>query len=42
MLSIVVYLKVYLLNKRNGKTNKFNLVRVARCKIFVIWAEGAS
>ena len=36
------YLKDYLLNKRNGKASKINLVRAARtarCKIFVILAE---
>ena len=36
---LLLYLKDYLLNKRNGKANKINLVRAARCKIFVIWAE---
>ena len=36
---IVKLFKDYLLNKRNGKANKINLVRAARCKIFVIWAE---
>ena len=36
------YLKDYLLNKRNGKASKINLVRAARtarCKIFVILSE---